>query len=170
VYDAGITDKILESGTYVSFTLQAGGIPTLLELRNREAQGEVLTPADRQRKDALEAFLDMKLEILRCLLRDGMAPRLMISTDAGPFDVAFGALQIGMELAVEAGMSPREAIDAATRIPGEACKVANVAGSIKPTLSADLLIVDGDPLQDIADLWRVRQVYARGAPQLGQVN
>ena len=113
VYDPKITDRILSVGQFVSFTAQAGGYETLLKLRAK-ADHERLSPEEVHRRDGIEAYFEMKLEILSSLLRDGILPMLAISSDAGPFDVSFGGLQYGLELAVMAGMSPVQAIQAAT--------------------------------------------------------
>ena len=96
VYDSAITDRILNAGIYVSFTLQAGGLHSLRSLRAKEAMGEPLTAEERGRQSALEGYFETKLGILQALLRDGMRPRLVISTDAGPSDNAFGSLQSGL--------------------------------------------------------------------------
>lgn len=47
------------------------------------------------------------------------------------------------------GFSPREALQAATRTGGEIMKRGHELGQIKPGFLADLLLVDGDPLQDV---------------------
>ena len=168
VYDPAITDRLLDAGTFVSFTIQAGGYDTLVALRAKAARGEPLTDEENGRRQALEAYYEMKLEILNGLLRDGMKPKLVISSDAGPFDVAFGGLQHGLELAVRGGLTPREAIDAATRIAAEACGIADRLGTIRTGALADLLVVDGDPLTRIADMWRIHQVFAKGVPSIAR--
>jgi imidazolonepropionase-like amidohydrolase len=170
VYDPAVTERMLEAGTYVSFTLQAGGYPTLRGLRARRAGGDALSPGEQSRLGALEALFEMKMVILANLMRDGMKPRLVISTDAGPFDVAFGALQDGLELGVAAGMSPSEAIDAATCIAAKACNIEDAVGGLESGLDADVLVVDGNPLVDIRDLRRVRQVFRRGRAVIAEVS
>ena len=59
-------------------------------------------------------------------------------------------------------LTPLQAIDATTRIAAEACKISERAGAIRPGMDADLLVVDGNPLERISDLWRVRQVFTLG--------
>lgn len=159
-YDPKVTERILQSGTFVSFTMQAGGYETLAEMRQRDPAG--LTAADKGRLAALDAYFDMKLEIFSELLRDGALPKMVISSDAGPFDAAFGGLQHGLELAVSGGLSPSQAIDAATRIAADACGVSDRVGTLAAGKEADLLVVDGDATADIARLWDVRAVYSRG--------
>jgi imidazolonepropionase-like amidohydrolase len=47
------------------------------------------------------------------------------------------------------GFSPSEALQAATRTGGEIMKRGHELGQVKPGFLADLLLVDGDPLQDV---------------------
>jgi imidazolonepropionase-like amidohydrolase len=53
---------------------------------------------------------------------------------------------------VECGFSPMEAICAATGLAAQAMDLAQETGTIRPGLAADLVVVDGDPLQDISIL------------------
>ena len=80
------------------------------------------------------------------------------------------------ELLVDAGLSPYEALAAATRQAGEFVGAAvgpeERFGRIAPGQRADLLLVEGDPLVDVAALTRMRGVMARGvwhaAEELGR--
>ena len=67
-----------------------------------------------------------------------------------------------LELLVEAGIAPMAALIAATRTPAEMLGLANEIGTIEPGKRADLLIVDGDPLEDIRALRRIRWVIRDG--------
>jgi imidazolonepropionase-like amidohydrolase len=160
-YDPRVTEQLLEAGTFVSFTYQAGGYDTLLELR-AQREREPLTPAQEKQRSALERYFETKLDTARQLLRDGMLPRLIVSTDAGPFDAEFGRMYYGLELAVESGMTPLQAIEAATRVAAEACRVAGIAGSLAPGMQADLCVVRGNPLTNIRSMADVIAVYTGG--------
>lgn len=61
-----------------------------------------------------------------------------------------------------AGMSPFEALKAATITPAEALGLN--AGSIEPGKLADIILVEGNPLEDIGNAFRVQQVIANGKP------
>jgi len=67
-----------------------------------------------------------------------------------------------LELYVEAGLSPLEAIRTATLIPARVMKLDNVTGRLAPGLRADLVIVEGDPLTRIRDIRNVRMVVKDG--------
>ena len=64
---------------------------------------------------------------------------------------------------VMAGMTPYEALRAATVTPAEALGLD--AGSIEPGKLADIVLVDGNPLRNIADTLNVR-LYDRQRPRL----
>ena len=72
------------------------------------------------------------------------------------------AINLHAEIAgyVAAGMTTFEALKAATVNPAKA--LALDAGTIEPGKLADLVVVDGDPLADIAVAHKVRRVIANG--------
>jgi imidazolonepropionase-like amidohydrolase len=55
-----------------------------------------------------------------------------------------------------------EALASATSRAADVCGLAERTGRLRASLDADLLIVDGDPMQDIAALRNVRAVVSRG--------
>jgi len=57
-----------------------------------------------------------------------------------------------LELLARHGMTPMQAIVAATRTSAEVCRIADRVGTIEPGKAADLLVVDGDPLADLTVL------------------
>ena len=67
-----------------------------------------------------------------------------------------------LELYVAAGLTPMEAIQAATSVPARVMGMDDWVGTVLPGKRADLLIVEGDPLQDISNLRRSRWVVAGG--------
>ena len=67
-----------------------------------------------------------------------------------------------IELYVDAGLTPLDAIRAATAVPARVMGLAADTGTIAPGLRADLIVVDGNPLQRIADIGNVRLVSANG--------
>jgi imidazolonepropionase-like amidohydrolase len=161
-YDPAVVHRMLETDTFLSFTMQAGGYDSLVALRDRSGRGESLEAHEIARRDALEEYFEMKLQIFSRLLNDGMRDRLVVSSDAGPFDAAFGRLQWNLELAVEAGMDPIQALRSVTEVAARACGVADMVGTIERGKKADLVVVAGDPTVDIARVADVRAVFMEG--------
>jgi imidazolonepropionase-like amidohydrolase len=67
-----------------------------------------------------------------------------------------------LELYVQAGFTPMEAIQSATLVPARAMKMDKDLGTVEAGKFADFILVDGDPLQDIANSRKVRTVIANG--------
>lgn len=67
-----------------------------------------------------------------------------------------------MEMLVDMGLRPMEALLAATRNPAEMIGKANELGVIKPGSFADLVVVEGNPLQDITATRNIKMVFKEG--------
>jgi imidazolonepropionase-like amidohydrolase len=63
---------------------------------------------------------------------------------------------------VACGASPVAALAAATGVAARACGLQRRTGRLAVGLDADLLLVDGDPLDDVTALQRPRVVVSRG--------
>jgi imidazolonepropionase-like amidohydrolase len=76
--------------------------------------------------------------------------------------LAHGAsLHHELQLLVAAGLTPIEALRAATSVPARRFGLAD-RGRIAPGARADLLLVDGDPMTNISDTLSIRAVWRRG--------
>lgn len=87
--------------------------------------------------------------------------RIATGSDFGGGSVRAGHLAWEVDLLVDAGLEPFEALAAATRNGGELLGIEH-AGRIEEGAPADLVLVHGDPLSDQRALWRVWTVYQRG--------
>ncbi|MGI0071216.1 MAG: amidohydrolase family protein [Thermoplasmata archaeon] len=67
-----------------------------------------------------------------------------------------------LELYVEAGLSPMEAIQSATIVPAEVLGLERESGTIEVGKRADLILVDGDPLERIRNIRNVVSVIVGG--------
>jgi len=84
--------------------------------------------------------------------------RIVVGTDGNtPW-----APHVEMEDMVKAGMTPSQVIVAATRNGAAFLKLTDV-GTIEANKSADFLVLDANPLDDIANTRRISSVYIRGA-------
>ena len=67
-----------------------------------------------------------------------------------------------IELHVQAGFTPMEAIQSATVVAAQAMGMEKESGTIEAGKRADVILVDGNPLENISDIRRVRAVFAAG--------
>lgn len=81
---------------------------------------------------------------------------------AGTDELVGFTLQAELELLVQAGLTPSQAIQVATRNGALYTRTAHERGSIAPGKLADLVLVDGDPTKNIADIRKVAAVITRG--------
>jgi imidazolonepropionase-like amidohydrolase len=86
--------------------------------------------------------------------------KMLFGTDGGVYPNGDNARQFAKM--VEWGMSPMEAIQAATKNAAEALDKTADLGAIAPGRYADLIAVDGDPLKDVALLEHVAIVMKGG--------
>lgn len=94
----------------------------------------------------------------------GHGVRIVAGTDASVPYCRHGSNAYEMEMLVEAGLTSMEAIVASTGGSAEAIGIPEV-GTVEPGNWADLVLVDGDPLQDIRclqDLNRIQAVIKEG--------
>ncbi|MEE8537373.1 MAG: amidohydrolase family protein, partial [Acidobacteriota bacterium] len=99
--------------------------------------------------------------VLRGLAEAGVS--LIASTDAGIPGVHHDRLAESLEvLARLTGLAPVEVLRAATSEAAEALGIADTVGTLGPGRSADVLVVAGNPLEDLEVLTRPRLVVARG--------
>lgn len=88
--------------------------------------------------------------------------RILAGDDAASDLVAIGAGMHGeLELLVEAGLTPREALEAATAGPARAFRL-GARGRIVAGARADLLLVEGNPLEDITATRAISRVFKNG--------
>jgi imidazolonepropionase-like amidohydrolase len=130
-------------------------VPTLTVY---EYHRESATPHVRERARALRAH---HLESVRRALAAGV--KVVAGTDAGGHGHPPNALEL--EHLVAAGMSPMQALQAATSLAAECLALEQEIGTIEKGKWADLVIVDGDPLSDVRVLQepgRIKQVWKGG--------
>jgi imidazolonepropionase-like amidohydrolase len=88
---------------------------------------------------------------------------LVTGSDAGNFLVIHGpTVQRELELWVQAGIPPAVALQAATSNAARLLGADAHIGSVRPGHDADLLIVDGNPLEDITATERISSVVFKG--------
>jgi imidazolonepropionase-like amidohydrolase len=131
-------------------------VPTLLvyEYHRKSPQPHV-----RERAEALHEHHVASIQ--RAL---AMGVKVVAGTDAGGHGHPANAGEL--ECLVKSGMSPMQALQAATGWAAECCGREADVGTVEPGKLADLIVVSGDPLADIAvlrDPARIALVIKDGA-------
>lgn len=153
-------------------TATAYFVPTSYKLRAM-VEGGVARGRDPARLDEYRRQWDGHVAALRMAVAAGLADRIAVGSDGGHLP---GHGQTAAELAVllEAGMTARQALAAATGVAAAAVGLAGTVGTLRPGALADFLVVDADPVADptvLADPSRIRAVYQSGrlVAQRGQL-
>jgi imidazolonepropionase-like amidohydrolase len=107
----------------------------------------------------LQAYIEKNLESTRRAVKSGV--KIAMGSDA--VYTMFGQNTRELAWLVKAGMTPAQALGAATTIPAALLGMEKSLGAIAPGYYADLVAVDGDPLADVDVLIdRVRLVMKGG--------
>lgn len=123
-------------------------------------------PNEAVRK-AIQPILKSHVASFALALKAGVC--IAMGTDAG---YAVGVIGIELQHMVEAGMTPTQAIEVSTRRAAECMQMDDDIGTLEQGKEADLLVVDGDPLQDIhvlSELDRLSLVIQAGRPVAGSM-
>ena len=143
-YDEDAVDLIRKKGLYVSHTITGPR-----------------TGSSEEVEELLNSELGERFALLRRTLEEGV--RMVISSDAGVPDTRFEDFAGSLVIAVKCcGFSPMGAIIASTSRAAEMLGMADRVGALEPGRFADILAVDGDPLQDISALRRIVGVFKDG--------
>jgi imidazolonepropionase-like amidohydrolase len=133
-------------------------VPTLMAgwwVSQLAEQGGTLTPAQADKARAVGPAL---IDMARRARANNV--RIAFGTDTGVSPHGMNAHEF--VLLVEAGFTPIQAIQMATVGAADHLNLNSIAGKIGPGFSADIIGVDGDPLQDVKQLESVDFVMARG--------
>jgi hypothetical protein len=162
-------------------------VPTLVENYRRVSQRlgsplavaerlKYIMPADRERwsklssefkgisdeeKDTVQRGWQMSLNLVGSMHRTGV--EIMAGTDVGnPFVYPGFSLHDELALLVKAGMTPMEALQAATLKPAKFLGMEKDFGTVQKGKIADLVLLDSNPLDDISNTQRISAVVVNG--------
>jgi imidazolonepropionase-like amidohydrolase len=145
-------EMMLDKGTYLVPTLVA---PTGV-LRAAEAGAPIPEAILRKAEGVVEAHRDS----FRRAVAAGV--KVAMGTDSGV--TPHGENLLELDLMRRGGMEPAAVLRAATSSAAELMGLDAESGSIRPGMRADLVVVDGDPLDFTGYRERIRAVYIAGVP------
>ena len=139
-------------GTYYSATLMAfSGVQGLL------GTGKLAPESEAKARQTFAVWG----KGLNLAYRTGVKIALGTDSAVAPHSQANHELEL---MVTKGGMSPRDALIAATKGGPDLLGVTNETGTLDPGKSADLIAVDGDPLVDPTAVQRVAYVMVEGKP------
>ena len=159
MYRPEIADRIASQGVFVNPTL-AGGNTRIVRMMEERLEAEGLTEEEQAELERMRGVGEIRLDHFARMRDAGVT--MVCGSDSAWGHYKMGGFQHEIEAHVEAGMSNMEAILSATSDSAESCHVDDAVGTLEPGKQADILVVDGDPSQDIAALWNVADVYLNG--------
>lgn len=147
-YDPNTVNEIAEKGLYVDPTI---ALRHLNNLRGRISPGPTAVMGDPTRR----------FEILRDMWDRGV--KFVTGLDSGMTNAYFNDFAFTPEVMVSGmGISPMQAIVCSTRTSAECLNIIKETGTLERGKSADILIINGDPLADITALHNVNTIVKAG--------
>jgi imidazolonepropionase-like amidohydrolase len=111
--------------------------------------------------DLHEKLFAQSMHIVAQMQSSGVS--ILAGTDsAAPYVIPGFALHQELALLVKAGLSPMQALQAATKNPADFLGKGKTQGTIEPGKAADLLLLDANPLEDIHNTQKIRALIVRG--------
>jgi len=105
-------------------------------------------------------WFQKEMETVGAMRRAGVP--LMAGTDGGAYTVPGFGLHQELALLVKAGLTPMEALQAATINPARFLGESNMLGTIEQGKIANLILLEANPLADISNTERIDAVIANG--------
>jgi Tol biopolymer transport system component/imidazolonepropionase-like amidohydrolase len=122
-------------------------------------RADTRTPASTEALDEAQRLVTPQEHTVFRVVRGGGLVTAGTDAPINPYGLS---LLMELENYASAGLTPVEVLRTATTVPAEAMGVGADIGSIQRGGLADLAFIDGDPLQNIKDLRRVRRVMKDG--------
>lgn len=109
----------------------------------------------------LEQQVNFHIRLVRACKTAGVP--IVSGTDTGVSGVVAGfALHDELELLVEAGLTPQEVLNSATRLPAIWLGIDSEVGTIEAGKLADLVLLDANPLEDVKNTRKIAGVFVNG--------
>jgi len=134
------------------------GVPTDLSFLRESMPAADFQKLETANKENAQAHEFWSIQGRNLAKMNAAGVKIVVGTDGNtPY-----APHIEMEDMVAAGMTPMQVIVAATRNGAQFLRI-NDAGTIEANKSADFIVLDANPLDNIANTRKISSVYLRGA-------
>ncbi len=153
-----VAERIGEQGAYVNPTLHVGRSSAWILAHKRDDAG--LTPGEQAQLDEARSTMDTRLDHSRRMIEMGL--KVITGSDSSWGNYKLGNTVYETELLVHAGYTPLQGVLSVTSWAAAALNMEDRVGTLEPGKEADVLVVRGNPAQDINDLWNVEDVFFAG--------
>jgi imidazolonepropionase-like amidohydrolase len=157
-FDQATAERLAASGVWINPTLHLGTLRLALLCHKRGR--EDLPAEDLAAIDLLEQGRRARVDQFGRLIEMGV--NLVGGSDCGWGLYQFGDFQGELLAMKEAGLTPMQAILAGTRNTANALGILDSVGTIEAGKDGDLLLVEGNPVENLAALRRVVAVFHGG--------
>ena len=157
-FDHKTADRLAASEVWLNPTMNIGRVSRAR--LDKIMQERPLTPDEQFRFERSTASGENSMDQFGKLIEAGV--KLVGGSDCGWGGYPFGDFQGELLALHAAGLSSLEAIYAGTRSPAAALGISDSIGTVEAGKEADLLVVNGDPSQDLHQLRDVAAVFKGG--------
>lgn len=157
-FQEDVAELIGRQGAYVNPTVHVARARVWALQKLKESGG--LTHQEESRLDDALRDLEMRLEHLSRLIDMGL--KIITGSDSSWGDYRLGNTVYETECLVRAGLSPMKAILSVTSEAARSIGIDGVTGTLEPQKEADVIVVGGNPAEDINALWNVEEVFLGG--------
>ena len=153
-----IAERIGQQEAFINPTIHVSRARVWALQRIKENRS--LTPEEQTRLDDLQTDFEVRLEHLNRLM--SMELKIITGSDSSWGDYQLGNTVYEIECLVMAGYSAMQGIISVTSEAAKSLGVDSITGTLEPQKEADIIVVDGNPSENILDLWKVEDVFLAG--------
>ena len=158
VFRQDVAERIGEQGAFVNPTLHVGRSRIWALQHKKERQG--LTAEEQARLDRGKRDFDARIADCRRLQDMGLS--VITGSDSSWGDYQLGNTVFETECLIMAGCSPMQGVLSVTRDAAISLGIDHTVGTLEPGKEADVIVVDGNPVDNIEALKNVVEVFSAG--------
>lgn len=144
----------------VAQSISASNIPVCATLSIYRRMADRVDLYDRDAASRAQAHVQAHSDSIRKLIDSSAS--VLVGTDSGGHHWPMGDLVDELEALHSLGMSEESVIVAATRTAALVLGKENLIGAVGPGMQADLIVVNGNPLENLDALRNIEAVYKHG--------